>query len=392
MRRRHMKIAMIGHKRVPSREGGVEVVVTELAERLARRGHQVDCYNRWEPSVQKDMPKRSEYKGVNLLRVRTFRHSALNAAVYSLFAVLRAVFKGYDVIHIHAEGPAAMSGVTRLFRVPTVVTIHGLDWQRAKWGGFATRYIMLGEKTAAKRADEVIVLSKDCEDYFEKTYSRHCRLINNGITVKPPVEPDEIKSRWGLEKNGYILFLARIVPEKGLHHLIAAYREIKTDKPLVIAGNIEQKTGYVSLVVNMASEDSRIITTGFVTGRTFEELMSAADIYVLPSDIEGMPISLLEALSYGRRCLVSDIAENRETAGEHARYFQKGDSQSLRAELEKMLREKPDEKAAEARVEYVRENFNWDAVTDATIEVYKSAIDRRSGIDKSGTVERSERA
>ena len=154
-----MKIAMIGHKRVPSREGGIEIVVEELSVRLAAMGHQVDCYNRWHGGGNESkMPR--EYKGIRLIRIPTFRRTALNAFVYSVLAAVRAAAGGYDVIHFHAEGPAAMAFMPRLLGIPVVVTIHGLDWQRAKWGGFATRYLRWGERNAARFSDALLVLSR----------------------------------------------------------------------------------------------------------------------------------------------------------------------------------------------------------------------------------------
>ena len=375
-----MKIAMIGHKRVPSREGGVEVVVTELSTHMAAMGQDVVCYNRWEPSVQKDMPKKDEYQGVQLRRVRTFERASLNAIVYSFFATLRAIFsRRYDVIHIHAEGPASMAVLTHLFRVPTVVTIHGLNWQCAKWGGFATRFLRFGEKMAARYADDLIVLSRGNAQYFRDTYGRDSRLIPNGITVRPPAPPREIAERWGLKKDGYVLFLARITPEKGLHHLLDAYQTLNTRMPLVLAGPLTPQTDYIVKVCEQAAKDDRVLTTGFVSGTTFEELMSNAAVYVLPSDVEGMSISLLEALSYGRRCLVSDIPENRDVAGSYARYFEKGNAQSLAGALGAMLCEPDDPQAAEKRMQYVRDTFDWDAVTQSTIDVYQSAIEKRAG-------------
>ena len=145
-----MKIAMIGHKRVPSREGGIEIVVEELSVRLASMGHQVVCYNRWEDFHSKTPAPSPNYKGIQLKKVPTFKHSVLNAFVYSVLASVRAVCGNYDVIHFHAEGPAAMTFIPKIFGIPVVSTIHGLDWQRAKWGGFATKYLLWGEKNAAR--------------------------------------------------------------------------------------------------------------------------------------------------------------------------------------------------------------------------------------------------
>lgn len=313
-----LKIAMIGHKRIPSREGGIEVVVEQLAVRMVQAGHRVDVYNRSGHHVSgkendgKGQKKLREYCGVRIITIPTFRNKKLNALVYSFLATIRALFGHYDVIHYHAEGPCSMIWIPHLFHIKTVATIHGLDWQRSKWGGFATRFLLFGEKMAAKYADELIVLSANMQKYFKDTYQRDTVLIPNGV-MRPQKKPDNhIREKWGLTKGEYILFLARLVPEKGVHYLLDAYKEIQTDKKLVIAGGSSHTDDYVNEVREKAAQDPRVILTGFVQGELLEELYSNAYVYVLPSDVEGMPISLLEAMSYGNCCLVSDIAENLE--------------------------------------------------------------------------------
>ena len=297
-----MKIAMIGHKRIPSREGGVEVVVQELSTRLVKNGHRVDAYNRKGKNVQdsnadKDKKNLKEYKGVRIITIPTINKKGIDALIYSFFASMRALFGKYDVLHYHAEGSCAMLWIPHLFKKRIVVTIHGLDWQRSKWGGFATKYIKFGEKLAAKYADEIIVLSKGVQKYFKDTYNRDTNFIPNGVNKPEIREPKIIKEKYGLNKNDYILFLARIVPEKGLHYLIEAYKQINTDKKLVIAGGASHTNDYLEKIKKMASEDSRIIMTGFVQGEELKELYSNCYLYCLPSDIEGMPISLLEVMA-----------------------------------------------------------------------------------------------
>ncbi len=374
-----MKIAMIGHKTVPSRDGGIEVVVTELVSRMVENGHEVDCYNRCEDirNIRK-LPK--EYAGAKMIWVPTFRRQSLNAIVYAVLATIIACCKRYDVIHIHAEGPAVMSFLPRLLGIPVVVTIHGLDWQRAKWGGFATKFLKFGERCAVKFADALIVLSRENMRYFYDQYRRDTVYINNGIEEKTYREPKEILERWGLKRDGYILFLARIVPEKGLHYLLKAFKSVKTDKKLVIAGKLIQGNQYCDEIVRMASEDPRVICTDFVTGRTLEELFSNCYIYCLPSDIEGMAMSFLEALSYGARCLVSDIPENMEVAENFARYFKKSDVQVLTAQLTEMLQDNGNYDRAAQR-QYISDHYSWDLVTAQTLRLYDcAAAGRKRGI------------
>ena len=285
--RDRLKIAMIGHKRIPSREGGVEIVVDELSTRMVKLGHQVDAYNRsgYHVSGKKFDEKRGRiYEGVRLITIPTFHNSSLNAVVYSFLATIVATAKalagGYDVLHYHAEGPCMMLWIPKLFGIHVVATIHGLDWQRAKWGNFASKMLKQGEKTAARHADEIIVLSKNVQEYFQETYQRHTVYIPNGISRPQHREADLIQERFGLEKDGYILFLARIVPEKGLHYLIDAYRQLDTEKKLVIAGGCSHSQEYMDEIRRICATDHRIVLTGFVQGRELEELYSLSLIHI----------------------------------------------------------------------------------------------------------------
>ena len=274
-----LRIAMIGHKRIPSREGGVEVVVEELSVRLAAMGHRVDAYNRYGHHVsgkkydeEYGWKGRRFYKGVRVYIVPTFRRSSLNAIVYSFLATLRALFGRYDVIHYHAEGPCAMLWIPKLFHRKIVVTVHGLDWQRAKWGNLASYVIKFGEKMAAKYADEVIVLSRNVQQYFADTYNRKVTYIPNGINRPQHRAAELITEKYGLTEGGYFLSLGRIVPEKGVHYLIEAFSKLDTDKKLVIAGGNSHAVEYMEQIHHMAAQDERIIMTDFVQGQMLEEL------------------------------------------------------------------------------------------------------------------------
>lgn len=370
-----MKIAMIGHKRVPSREGGVEIVVEELATRLVKEGHQVDIYNRKGKNVQDknaDIRKKNlkEYKGARIITIPTINKKGIDALFYSFFASIRALFGKYDVLHYHAEGSCGMLWIPHLFKKRIVVTIHGLDWQRSKWGGFATKYIKFGEKLAVKYADEIIVLSKGVQKYFKDTYNRDTHFIPNGVNKPTIREPKIIKEKYGLEKEKYILFLARIVPEKGLQYLIDAYKQIDTNIKLVIAGGASHTNDFLEEIKKKASEDDRIIMTGFVQGEELEELFSNCYLYCLPSDIEGMPISLLEAMSYGRMCLVSDIEENTQVTGKYATTFKKSNTQDLKEKLQECLSVKSEYTDTEIS-SYILNKYNWNNVIKETEGLYK---------------------
>lgn len=367
-----MRIAMLGHKRIPSREGGIEIVVEELSTRMVKLGHSVTVYNRNGKHVSGGKVKKTdEYKGVKIKRVFTIDHKGLAAMTSSLFATLAASFSNYDVIHIHAEGPAFFSFIPHLLHKKVVVTIHGLDWDRAKWSGFAQWYIKQGEKNAVKYADEIIVLSEGVREYFLKKYGRETRFIPNGVNKPEIKEVDEIK-KWGLEKDNYVLYLGRIVPEKGEHYLIEAWKKIESDKKLVIAGGISDTAGYGKELKELAAGDDRIIFTGFVQGRVLEELYSNSYIYCLPSDLEGMPLSLLEAMSYGNCCLVSDIAECVEVVENKGVTFQRGNVESLKEKLEWLLGDKEAvEKYKNEAAKFICNKYKWDDVVEKTMRNYQ---------------------
>ncbi len=370
-----MKIAMIGHKRIPSREGGMEIVVEELATKMVAEGHEVYAYNRAGHHVsgaENDVEVGKMYKGIHLITVPTSEKKSLNATIYSVLATLHAVFHHYDVIHFHASGPCAMIWLPHLLGIHTVATIHGIDSQRAKWGGFATKYLEFGEKCAAKYADELIVLSEGNKQFFKEKYGREATLIPNGIGRPEILEANAITEQFGLKKDDYILFLARIVPEKGLHYLIKAYKQIHTDKKLVIVGGTSHSNDYVSKIKRAAREDDRIMLLGFQQGKVLDELYSNAYLYVLPSDVEGMPISLLEAMSYGNCCLVSDINETAGVVEDKGITFKKGDVEDLKNKLVKLLDNQSEVHAYKSQAaDYVLNKYNWDDVVARTIKLYR---------------------
>lgn len=359
-----MKIVMFGQKTIPSRDGGVEIVVEELSTRLAKQGNEVIVLNR----KRKNTPKKSNYKGVKLINTFTINKKNLDALVYAFFATLKAKFLKPDIIHVHAEGPCFFLWLLgKHKKSKLIVTIHGLDWQRGKWGGLASKIIKYGEKQAVKHADKIIVLSNNVKEYFKKTYNRETIFIPNGVNKPEILEANEIKNKWNLTKDSYILFVARIVPEKGLDYLIDAYKNIesKTNKKLVIVGGSSHSQDYYNEVRKKCIGEQNIIMTDFQTGKTLAELFSNAYLYVLPSDVEGMPISLLEAMSYGNTCLVSDIPENRDVIDSNSFTFKKSDIQDLENKLLYAL--ESNFKTHESQYIYK----SWDEVTDETKRIYE---------------------
>lgn len=370
-----LKIAMLGHKRIPSREGGIEIVVEELAVRMVEAGHSVTCYN-WSghhvSGKEFDGGSVKEYKGVKLKSLLTINRKGLAAMTSSFFGAICAAFGKYDVIHFHAEGPCAMLWLPKLFGKRCIATIHGIDWQRAKWGGFASKYIKFGEKAAAKYADEIIVLSEGVQKYFMDAYGRKTVFIPNGVNRPTLRSPQLIKEKYGLDQDEYILFLGRLVPEKGITYLIEAFKKVKTKKKIVIAGGSSDTEAFSQELKKLAQSDDRIVFTGFVQGQMLEELYSNAYVYTLPSDLEGMPLSLLEAMSYGNCCLTSDIAECVEVVEDRALIFKKSDISDLREKLQYAC-DHPDEvkRLKGGAADFICSKYNWDDVVEQTLRLYQ---------------------
>lgn len=369
-----LNIAMLGHKRIPSREGGIEIVVEELSTRMAALGHKVTCYNRSGHHVsgkEYDTKSIRSYKNVTLKTAPALNIKGLAAMTASVTGAFAAAFGKYDVVHFHAEGPSFMCWLPKLFGKRVVVTVHGLDHQRAKWGRLARTYIMMGEKNAVRFADEIIVLSDGVRQYFQKTYGRETCFIPNGVTRPKIRKNQQISEKFGLKKDSYILFLGRIVPEKGLKYLVQAFKGVKTEKKLVIAGGSSDTEEFMQELKALASDDPRIIFTGFVQGRILEELYSNAYIYTLPSDLEGMPLSLLEAMSYGNCCVVSSIGECAEVIEDKAVIFRKGDVNDLKNKFQ-YLCDHPDgvRKYKAESADFICRKYNWDDVVKKTLHVY----------------------
>ena len=354
-----MKVAMIGHKDFPSRSGGVEVMVGGLAASLVRRGYEVTVYNR---GLQKGHNVYTT-EGVQARRIFTFQKASLNAMVYSFLATFDALTRDCDVIHYHAIGPSVPLVIAKLFGKHTVCTVHGLNWKVDKWGGFASAYLKLGERVAAKYADDLVVLSESEWNYFQEKYDRTAILIPNAVQMRQPLPCNLIREKYGLEVGSYILYVGRISPEKGPLDLVEGYLKAHTDKKLVLAGPFAE-TEYCTTVQKKIAGNPNIITTGYVVGDALLELYSNCALFVLPSHTEGLSLSLLEALSLGVKCLVSDIPENTTVTADYGTEFRTEDTDSLARALERDTAQPLTPEQSKAQLDYVRANFDYDIMLD----------------------------
>lgn len=366
-----LKIAMIGSKGLPAAFGGVERHVEEIGRRLVERGHAVTVYAR------KPFSKSGSHRGIGIKILPSISTKNLDTATNTLVATLHSLFGGYDIVHYHAIGPSLFCFVPRLFGIKTVSTIHAPDYRQSKWGATARGLLRLGERTGVKRASAAVSVSKLMACQLEQRYGRPVRYIPNGATLcaAPPFSQAR---ELGLESGRYILSVGRFIVERGFHTLIEAFGSIEGDYKLVIVGDARFEESYAAQLKEMA--DERVVFPGYIYGDLLNELYDNCLAYVLPSFVEGLPISLIEAMSFGRPVLISDIAENLEVAGDVARVFKRGDAASLREALRALIgmeeRERS-EMGAAGRAKVERE-YTWDLVTDRLEELYYECLGRDS--------------
>lgn len=368
-----MKIAMIGQKGIPSRAGGIEIHVDEISKRLACLGCQVEVYCRKDYCDRKF--EDGKYEGVKLKYTPFLKSKHLDAITHTFTSTISALLSDSEIFHYHALGPSAMAFIPRLFGKKVVCTVHGLDWQRGKWGKFASAFLKFGEYATAKFAHGTISVSRSLIGYYKEKYGIEPTYIPNGVERPDLLKARVIKEKYNLDTDEYILFLARLVPEKGAHYLIDAFNNIETGKKLVIAGGSSHSSNYENEIKKKAAGNKNIIFTGFVRDQELAELYSNAYFYVLPSDIEGLPISLLEAMSYGNCCLVSDIPENTNVIGTIGYSFSKSDVEDLSNKLSILLKDK--DKVLKVRAlagNYILNKYNWDRIAVETKNLYKSVL------------------
>ncbi len=373
-----MKIAFIGQKGIPATFGGVEYHVDEVSRRLARRGHEVTVYVRsWYTP-----PELHEYKGVRLIHTRTYPHKYTDAFIHSLSSSLHSLKEGYDIIHYHAIGPAFFSWLGARAARAVVTTIHGYDYQAGKWGPLARRFLRLSEKIALRSSKRCIVVAKHQKTHYE-ALGYPVSYIPNGVNIREIVPPRSIVAKYGLRGNDYILFVGRLVPEKRPDWLINAYRQVaRSDIKLVIAGDSSHTDTYVHRLKEISADIPGVVFTGYVTGQEKEELLSNTLLFVLPSALEGLPIALLEAMSYARPSLASDIDPHREVLVHDVNgwLFNRNDQWDLTQKLRGML-EMPKDRlfclGREAR-RTVTTEFQWDGIIDRLEELYSILISQGS--------------
>lgn len=363
-----MKIAVTGTRGIPDIMGGVETHCEELFPRIAAMGADVTVMRR-KSYVKEPL---SEWKGVKLIDIDTPRKKAFEAIVHTFRAINRAKSIGADVVHIHAIGPALLTPYAKLLGMKVVFTHHGPDYDRDKWGRAARTMLRLGERMGCVFADRVIVISEVIRCLIENKYGRTkgVSLIYNGVPSPDVCSYPEYFDELGISEGRYVLGMCRFVPEKNLHHLIEAFDRWKQANPdsdmrLVLAGDTDFEDDYSRSLKALAREKG-VVLTGFVKGRKLHSLLSHCSCYVLPSSHEGLPIALLEAMSYGRRVIVSDIPANMEVGLAPECYFHCGDVSALSHRLEDAILHMPETQ------NYDMSRYNWDNIASEVMVVYRS--------------------
>lgn len=365
-----MRIFVTGTRGVPDIPGGVEKHCQELFPRIAAKGHEVIIATR-RPYV---LDPQKSWNGIRLAHLFCPKRKSLEAIIHTFLAVLAARRAKADLVHIHAVGPCLLVPFARILGLKVVVTNHGPDYDRQKWGGLAKAMLRLGEKWGGKYANEVIVISRVIADIIKKRCGRGSHLVYNGVPIPQKSTATDYLETKGIQPGKYLLAVARLVPEKGLHDLIAAFQQLPGDYQLVIAGDADHETEYSRQLIASAKEDPRIVMTGYVTGEALNQVFSHARLFVLPSYHEGLPIALLEAMSYGLSVLVSDIPANKEVDLPEKRYFRCGNVKDLAEKLHKLSGEVFSEVEQASMLNLLSDKYDWDKIAQNTLTVYQKAI------------------
>jgi len=369
---------MIGQRGLPATFGGVEHHVEEIGARLASRGHQVTVFSRRSYAPE----QRASYRGMRVRALPTVSSKHLDAIVHSGVSTLAAISDAVDVVHYHAVGPGLPAFVPRYFsRAKVVQTIHGRDAERAKWGGVARTALRAGEWLSARVPDATIVVSRDLADTYQALYHRRTCLIPNGVDPGTHRPASGITEKWGLCEGAYVLFVGRLVPEKAPDLLVRAFRRVSEDVRLVVAGGSSFTDAYVAELERAAASDPRVLLVGYVYRELLEELYANAAVFVLPSSLEGLPLTILEAASYGTPVIASAIAPHREILGDDApgRRLVADRSEAALAEALSAALADPATERAGARVlrDEVLATYRWDEAAEATERVYLEVMDGR---------------
>ena len=363
-----MKIAVVGTRGFPDVQGGVESHCEHLYTQLAHKGGEITVYTR-KPYVDSEI---DNYKGVSLVSVGCPKNKFLEAIVHTFKAILKARKLRPDILHIHAVGPSFFAPLARILGMKVVVTSHGPDYERKKWSAPAKIFLKFCERMGMTYANKIIAIANNISDDIKKKYGKDAVVIPNGVEIPQRRDTDVTLKMYGLQKKKYILAVGRLVPEKGFHDLIEAFNLGDFgDYKLVIVGSADHEDRYSHSIKNKAGDNNQVVLTGFLTGLPIQELYSHARLFVLPSYYEGLPIALLEAMSYGLSCIVSDIPANRNIELSENRFFEPGNVKLLNVKLKEFIADLWKEEDRDNQILMIKERYKWSKIADETIKIYE---------------------
>lgn len=369
-----MRVAFIGGRGVVSKYSGIETYYEEVGKRLVELGYDITVYCRTYFT-----PARDTYNGMRLVRLPTIRSKHLETLVHTLLSTIHAAFSGCDIVHYHAQGPALFSFLPRIFGKKTAVTVQGLDWRRKKWGRLASRVLRLGELASARTPGATMVVSHALQEYYRLNYGIETAYVPNGATLRQRNGSSYLK-QWGLEPDNYILFTGRLSLEKNCHLLIDAYQKLATSAKLVFAGGASRTDTYAKGLRRRASD--RVVFTDWVAGDALSELLTNAALFVLPSDLEGLSLALLDAMGASTCVLTSDVPENRELVEGVGFTFRAGDVVDLTRMLDLLLsHDRIRTAAARLGRERVRDQYQWPRIAREIGAIYENLAGRTATQD-----------
>lgn len=374
-----MKIAVIGAKGLPPKQGGIEHYCAEVYSRMVAQGHSVDVFAR---SSYTDCSWREpyDYKGVQVISLPGLQLRGVDAIMTSALGAIASMTKQYDIVHFHALGPSLFTGLPKISRTAkVVVTCQGLDWQRAKWGSFSTRIIQMGEKAAVLFADEIIVVSEALSCYFSDTYGRKTIYIPNAPAGYGESDPNfGYGTQLGLTQGRYILFLGRLVPEKRPDLLVDAFCNLKpVGWKLVLAGGVSDTKSFTSKLLEKVANNRDIVFAGELRGSRLWEIVRGSGLFSLPSDLEGLPLAMLEAMREGIPVLASNIPPHQQLITEgRGMLFEAGNLNSYTRNLDWAINHHRELSVMAKKAQrYVQHNYSWDRITSETLKIYETLLE-----------------
>jgi glycosyltransferase involved in cell wall biosynthesis len=368
-----MKIIVIGTRGFPNVQGGIETHCEHLYPNIVKEGFDVTVITR---KTYVD-PALNKFKGVNLIPMWNPKKKFLETIIHTFCAIFKAKLLGCDLIHLHALGPALLVPLAKILGLKVVMTNHGPDYDREKWGYLPKLILRLGEFLGSKFSNKVISISKPISDSLKQKYNCNAVIIPNGVLIPEIKHTNNTLDIFSLVDSKYILTVGRFVPEKGFTDLISAFKESNLSNngfKLVIVGDADHEDKYSRSLKQTASENNSVVLTGFQKGLALNELFSHARLFVLPSYHEGLPIVLLEAMSYGLSCIVSDIPANRNVNLPDNRHFIPGDINGLAEKLNKFTANNVSENDRDMQIEKIKKDYNWETISKETIMVYREVL------------------